>query len=210
MADAPQNETVAASPGPIICREPADLYSARSRRIVARLCREFLDSARLTPTELLHSPASQRQYLERGTDYQAVVQKAAMVQAKPAGQDVAQRVRELYGVVDNAVREALKRIEAKPPPPLNPATFAEFVVASRKAELTEVHDFLVNAALATYLAGAKSWMEKIDRLRALADTAGSPSVLALVDAIAAEFVDSYAAMRNSPGRPPISGSSSKS
>src|ERR1041385_7958175 len=111
-----------ASSGPTICREVADLYSVASRRIVGRLCREFLDNARLTPTEFLHSPALQRQYIERGTDYQAAAQRAAVVQAKAAGQEIAQRMRELYGLVDTAMRQAVERLKAKPPPQITPET----------------------------------------------------------------------------------------
>lgn len=190
-----QADTAAPSSGPLVCQVSADLYSVRSRRIIARLCREFLDRARLTPLELLHCPAAQRQYLDHGTDYQAAVQKSAVAQAKTAGQDVAQRVRALYGVVDAAAREAAERLKTQPPAPVDPATFAAFVAAARKAELTEVGDFFVNAALTTYLAGGKTWADKIDRLRVLADAAHDASVVALVDTIITEIVASVSALR---------------
>ncbi|MBV8538591.1 MAG: hypothetical protein JO128_23535 [Alphaproteobacteria bacterium] len=166
----------------------------RSRRIIARLCREFLDRTRLTPLELLHSPAAQRQYLDHGTDYQAAVQKSAVAQAKAAGQDVAQRVRALYALVDAAAREAAERLKTKPLPAIDPATFGAFVATARKAELTEVGDFFVNAALTGYLAGGKTWADKIDRLRVLADGARDPAVLALVDAVMTEIIVSVGAL----------------
>ena len=190
-----QADTAVPSSGPLICRVSADLYSVRARRIIARLCREFLDRARLTPLELLHSPAAQRQYLDHGTDYQAAVQKSAVAQARAAGQDVAQRVRALYGVVDAAAREAAERLKAQPPAPVEPATFAAFVAAARKAELTEVGDFFVHAALTAYLAGGKTWADKVDRLLVLADAAHGTAVVALVDTIIAEIVASTGALR---------------
>jgi hypothetical protein len=185
----------------LICREPADLYSARSRRVIGRLCREFLDRTHLTPIELLHSPTAQRQYLERGTDYQAAAQKAAVAQARAAGQEVGQRMRELYAVVDTAVRNAAERLTQKPPPALDPTTFAAFVSTARKAELTEVHDFFANAALIAYLADRKTWTEKIGRLRTVADGARDPAVSSLVDALMAEIVASGASLHEFIGPP---------
>ncbi|HTP85113.1 MAG TPA: hypothetical protein VMQ11_19330 [Alphaproteobacteria bacterium] len=196
-----QADTVAAPAGPLVCRVSADLYSVRSRRIIGRLCREFLDRARLTPLELLHSPAAQRQYLDNGTDYQAAVQKSAVAQAKTAGQDVTQRMRALYALVDGAAKEAADRLKGNPPPPVDPATFAAFVAAARKAELTEVGDFFVNAALTTYLAGGKTWADKVERLRLLADGAPDAAVVALVDTIMAETIASVRALGELIGPP---------
>ncbi len=186
----------AATPAPTICRAPNDLFSASARRVIGRLCREFLDQVMLTPTELLHVTEKQHQYLNRGTDYQAAVQKAAVAQAAAARQNVAQRVRELYNVVDTAVRESAERLKAKPPAAIDPPGFTAFVVAARKAELTEARDFFVNAALAAYLADAKTWTEKLERLRTLADSATEAAiVLPLVDEVVCEIVESRAALR---------------
>ncbi len=198
---AQDNEGEAASaprPGTAICRESADLYTPRSKRAIARLAREFLDHAKVTPTELLHSVALQKQYMDMGTAYQAAAQKAAMAQAGAAGQNVQQRLRELYGCVDGAVRDTAARLKAKPPAPIDPDTFHEFVAAERKAEKSdsgEIPDFTINAAVATYLAGTKSWGEKFDKLLLLADSAGGPEVLVIVDGLIADIVDSKVALR---------------
>ncbi len=189
------SESPTRAPAPTVCRELGDLYTLNARRAIGRLCRDFLDKSFLTPTELLHLPEKQQQYLNRGTDYQAAVQKAAMAQAQAAGQNVAQRVRELYNLVDRALVEASERLKAKPPEPIDPKTFAEFVATARKAELTEVRDFFVNATLAAHLADAKTWTEKCDRLRTLADGIGDPSLLPLFDAILSEIVASKSALR---------------
>src|SRR5690242_21380382 len=98
-----QDQQSEAAPAPrsgsAICREPADLYTPRSKRSIARLTREFLDHVKVTPTELLHSVALQKQYMDMGTAYQAAAQKAAMAQAQSANQNVQQRLRDLYGCV---------------------------------------------------------------------------------------------------------------
>lgn len=196
MAQETDSEGTSTPSAPTICREPNDLFAANAKRIIGRLCREFLDKAILTPTELLHAPDKQQQYLNRGTDYQAAVQKAAMAQAQAARQNVAQRVRELYNVVDGAVRDTAERLKAKPPVVIEPAGFAAFVAAARKAELTEAHDLFVNAALTLHLALAKTWTEKIDLLRALADgTADAAVVRPLIDEVLSEIVESKAALR---------------
>jgi hypothetical protein len=196
MAQETDSEGGSAPLAPTICREPNDLFSANAKRVVGRLCREFLDASMLTPTELLHAPEKQHLYLNRGTEYQAAVQKAAMAQAQAAKQNVAQRVRELFNIVDAAVRDSAERLKAKPPAAVEPAGFAAFVATTRKAEMTEAHDFFVNAALAQYLASAKTWVQKIEQLQSLADgTSDTGTVLPLVDEILAEIVDSKAALR---------------
>lgn len=196
MTQSPETEPTAPPPTPTICRAPSDLYAANARRAIGRLCRDFLDGVMLTPTELLYSPEKQHQYLNRGTDYQAAVQKAAMAQAPAAKQNVAQRVRELYNVVDTAVRETAERLKGKTPEPIDPKTFAEFIIASRKAELTETRDFYVNVALTAHLADAKTWTEKIERLRIIADNVTDAAlVMPLVDDILSEIVASKTALR---------------
>src|SRR5258708_12662631 len=104
-----------------------------------------------------------------------------MGQAQGARQKVAKCVSELYNVVDGAVRDTAERLKAKPPSAIEPAGFAAFVDAARKAELTEAHDLFVNAALTLYLAPAKTWTEQIDRLPALpAGATDAPVVLPLI------------------------------
>jgi hypothetical protein len=196
MTQSPDSEATAPPTAPTICRTPNDLYASNAKKIIGRLCRDFLDKEMLTPTELLHVTEKQHQYLNRGTDYQAAVQKAAVAQAQAAGQNVAQRVRELYNVVDTAVREGGERLKTNPASPIDPPGFAAFVLATRKAELTEARDFFVNAALAAYLVDAKTWAEKIDRLRKLADAASDASVvLPLVDEVLSEIVEGKTALR---------------
>jgi len=193
-ADA-DKEAAPVRPATAICREPADLYSARSKRAIARLTRDFLDRVKATPSELLHSAILQRQYMDMGTTYQAAAQKAAMSQAQSANQNVQVRLRELYGCVDGAVRNTAEWLKAKPPAPIDPETFNDFIHASRRAETTETRDFSIYASLTVYLADTKTWGEKFDRLLVLADAAGGPEVLVIVDQLIAEMVDSKMALR---------------
>jgi hypothetical protein len=196
MAQSSDSDAGAAPPRTTpICRETGDLYTPRSRRLIARLTRDFLDNAKATAIELLHSPKLQKQYMEMGTAYQAAAQKAAMSQVQGAGQNVQTRLRELYGVVDGAVRETAERLKAKPPAAIDPDTFHDFIAAAREAEKTEVRDFHVNAALAAYLADPKNWAEKLERVRVLADSAGGPDVFPVVDNVLADIVDSKQALR---------------
>jgi hypothetical protein len=196
MTQANEGEaTSAPRQGTAICREPKDLYTPRSKRAIARLTREFLDRVKVTPTELLHSPALQRQYMDMGTTYQAAAQKAAMAQAQPANQNVQQRLRELYGCVDGAVQMTAERLKAKPPATIDPETFNDFIQTSRKADTGDFPDFAINAALAHYLDGSKTWGEKFDRLLLLLDSAGGPDVFTLIDGVVADIVDSKVALR---------------
>ena len=44
MTQSSDSEAPASPPTPTICRAPNDLYAANAKRIIGRLCREFLDS----------------------------------------------------------------------------------------------------------------------------------------------------------------------
>jgi hypothetical protein len=199
MAQEDEGEAASAPrPGTAICREPADLYTPRSKRSIARLAREFLDHVKVTPTELLHSPALQKQYMDMGTTYQAAAQKAALAQAQSANQNVQQGLRELYTCVDGAVSDTAARLKAKPPATIDPDTFHELIAAERaaqKSDTSEIPDFTINAAVAAYLAGTKTWGDKFDKLLLLADSAGGPEVHVIVDGLIAEIVDSKVALR---------------
>lgn len=188
------------------CRDVKDLYTAPARRMISRLAREFLDELLLTPIELLHHAASQKQYLDRRSKYQAAVEKAAMLQAPTAGENVGLRIRELYGLVDHVVHETATRLNGRPPARIDPATFGQFVAALRRSKISDIPDFYVNAALASHLSVARSWTDKMTRLHALnLGAGGDPSVVALLDAVVAEVVDNKAALREFIGASPSRG-----
>ncbi|WP_247896296.1 hypothetical protein [Azospirillum argentinense] len=44
----------------VVCRTPEDFYTPQGRDSIGRHCQRYFDENALTPTELLHSPATSR------------------------------------------------------------------------------------------------------------------------------------------------------
>ncbi len=62
------------------CKAFPDLYSARARRLIGQLCREFLDSAHMIPTELVYSRPHQKALLDKGMFLRNAIQQVATAQ----------------------------------------------------------------------------------------------------------------------------------
>jgi hypothetical protein len=202
------NDLVNALPQAVntLCRTPRELLSVDARPIIARLCRGFLDQAKLTPTELLYIPRHQAAFLAAGTLYQTAVQKIAIAQtqAETTQQTPQARIREIYEMVDQTISGEAARQEANPPPAIAPETFAEFLAGL--AGLTpEQRDDAIYSALALHLDGIDSWSEKVTRLLRLAPAAKAAGLLAPIDVALSEVLDFPMALRDALGATPTLG-----
>ena len=91
-----------------VCEDVADVYSRKSRDVIGRVAGRYLQSERITPSELLHSSRHQRAFSDAGTTLMQAVQKVAIAQANGTPIPVSERVRRLYEITDQLHREALK------------------------------------------------------------------------------------------------------
>jgi hypothetical protein len=187
-----------------LCRTPRELLAIDARPIIARLCRGFLDQAKLTPTELLYIPRHQAAFLGAGTLYQTAVQKIAIAQAANSQQTPQARIREIYDMVDQTMRIETERQQASPPPAIAPENFADFL-ASLTGLTPEQRDDAIFAALALHLDGIDSWSEKVARLLRLAPQAKTADLLRTIDVVLSEVLDFPAALRDSLGATPTLG-----
>lgn len=187
-----------------LCRTPRELLAVEARPLVARLCRSFLEHHKLTPTELLYTHRHQVAFIGTGTLYQTAVQKLAIAQAPVAQQTPQARIRELYELVDQAMRDDAARQLANPPPAIAPENFADFL-AQRVASTPEQRDDDVYAALVLHLDGVETWVEKIERLLRLAPAAKTHDFLVYIDVMLSEVLDFPTALRDALGATPTLG-----
>ncbi len=88
-----------------VCQQVEDVYRPESRALIERFCRDFLDEAQATPTELLFSVELQNRLMERGSLFQAVVQKVARAQLAAGESSASARIRELFTLADAVVAD---------------------------------------------------------------------------------------------------------
>jgi hypothetical protein len=150
------------------CVAPQDLYSVHARQRIARLLEGWLGRNKATAFELLHRPDLAEKLEASGTDLQHAVQKIAIPEAQARGLSVHEVIRTFNGLIERAIsrlikdgrRGALARFEK-----------SSFAGACRRVAEDAEPAYKLGGGVAAYLADAKSWSAKIDRLLDLADAA---------------------------------------
>jgi hypothetical protein len=90
-----------------VCRTASDLYGVEARHSIYNLLEVSLENWGITVVELVYSEENLRRLSDTGTILQAAVQRAAIQQIRDTGQEVQERVLEIYQLVSDA-RAALK------------------------------------------------------------------------------------------------------
>jgi hypothetical protein len=186
----PREETVAGSTlgrGNPHCRTHADLYAPAARRQIVAACREFLASNRLTTSELLHVPAHQQRFLNAGQLYQQLVQRVAVQQIEGSDTPVQARMRELYAIIDAAIKATAAHAAIMPTPPEDPAAIIDHLAALAGTD-NEVPGFAEEAALAVHLARFATWPDKLTATIELASRAVGMPVFAQLDRLLGEIL----------------------
>lgn len=146
-----------------ICEDVSDFYSRKSRDAIGRAAGQYLQSVRITPTELLHSSRHQRAFSDAGQTLMQAVQKTSIAQVKGTQVPVSDRVRRLYELTDALHKTTLEKLESEPAEPLEKGNLPE-VLALRSGEGKEEHAFRVRAALTATLDGINDWVKKFEIL----------------------------------------------
>ena len=161
-----------------LCVAPQDLYTCHARERIGRLFETWLERHEATPFELLHRPDLVEQLEASGVEITHAIQKIAVPEAHSRGASVAEMTASFKGLGERAV-ERLMRDARKGLPQVSPDTFGK--VATQLAKDPE-GAYRLGCAVATSLAPAKSWSEKVGLLLDLADNApaeGAGRALAL-------------------------------
>jgi hypothetical protein len=161
-----------------LCVSPQDLYTCHARERIGRLFETWLERHEATPFELLHRPDLVEQLEASGVEIAHAVQKIATPEAHSRGATVAEMTAAFKSLGERSI-ERLMRDARKGLPQVTPETFAK--TAQGLAKDPE-GAYRLGCAVATSLAPAQSWSEKVGLLLDLADKApeqGAARALAL-------------------------------
>jgi hypothetical protein len=150
------------------CVAPTDLYSVHARERIVRLLDGFLGRNKIIPFELLHRPDLAERLEASGTDLQHAVQKIAIPEAQAKGVSVHEVIRTFNGLIERAIERLIKDGRRGTLADFRTEPFA--VACARLLEEPEAA-YRLGGGVAGYLADAKTWADKIDRLLDLADSA---------------------------------------
>ena len=186
------------------CFKPDDLYSYHARMTMTRILGEWLGRQKLTVTELIHSAAALERFEATGTTYQHAVQKVAVAQASESESSVAQIVKQLNELCTTSINRVYKDEKRKLFPELQPGQFGP--LATKLGVSLEAR-YVLNGALAKYLAPAKNWDAKLQRLLVLmeelpAEGPGRALLLTSIDTLVAEMLNGAAALADLLGHNP--------
>ena len=148
-------------PIPGVCWKVEDLYSYEGRRSINRVLRAELVRWGLTATELVHSVEHVERLQDSGTAMQRAVQQTSIAQVRETGQNVQERIKQIYEIIDRGI-VALRRDQEM-------ASRLRIVDGDLDALIAEVgsresRTYLLNLALVHHLAGARGFGEKLERV----------------------------------------------
>jgi hypothetical protein len=198
------NKKIEEIESPVPCFKPDDLYSYHARMTMVRLIGEWLARQRLTVTEFIHSAVALEKFEATGTTFQHAVQKIAVSQAADSDMSVAQIIKQLNELTTSAIHRVYKDERRGLFPTLTAEKFGAF---AEKLSGQPAASYVLNGALTKYLAPAKGWDDKLQRLLALmpqipADGQGRVLLFTAIDALVAEMLNGAAALADLLGQNP--------
>ena len=197
LAGAQVRDTPGDDPVPV-CEGPKAIYGLRSRQTIRRLLADWLAQYKITPTELLHLPEHLARLENAGSLLQGAVQWAARAQVKGTKGDVQQRMRVLYALFDEILKQVRSDARSGRMPVLQNDDLA--ALARRVGEDPDP-TYCFNAALSQHVAGEDSLSDKLRVLLGLLDNAPDGAV-PLLDQLIADFLDDAGALTDLLGEQP--------
>ena len=155
-----------------LCVAPQDLYTVHARERIGRLFEDWLERRGATAFELLHRPDMVEQLEASGVEIAHALQKVAVPEAHARGTTVAEMTATFKSLADRAIERLMRDRARRVLPHITPETFAK--VAAHAAKDPE-GAYLLGCGVASHLASAKGWGEKVSLLLDLADVAPQPS-----------------------------------
>jgi hypothetical protein len=158
----------AATDVPPLCVGARDLYTVYAREIIGRLLAPWLQRKHATPFELLHRSDLIESLEASGMEMQHAIQKVAVPEAQATGGNTHEVMRRYQKITDQAVERVTRDYRRKAFPAVSSETFAD---VGRRCSTMPDGAYLLSGAVAQYIAPAKTWPEKLERLLDLADPA---------------------------------------
>jgi hypothetical protein len=152
-----------------LCITPQDLYTVHARERIGRLLDGWLRRKSVTAFELLHRPDLVEELDASGLELQHAVQKIAIPEAQARGISTHELIRTFQKLIERTVERILKDGKNKAFPELTGDTFSG--VVTRLAEEEAERQYLLGGGVAAYIAGARTWSDKVGLILDLADRA---------------------------------------
>ncbi len=189
--DASQSPAVISGPvdGGAPCEALADYFTPASRAIIGQLLRAYLDGARLTPTELLHTHKAIEALIAEGEALDMAIARVATAQSRALGITTQARREVITTALYAALAEAagagrtLDSVAHRGPP----FAVLQRDQTARPGESPE-QDYLLRSAVCRELTAMRDWTLKLSFLVSLASDDPSGRVAALVDGIVADLI----------------------
>jgi hypothetical protein len=167
---APPKAKTPVAEAPPLCVEARDMYTVHAREIIGRLLAPWLQRKQVTPFELLHRADLLESLEASGMEMQHAIQKVAVPEAQATGATTHEVMRRYQKITEDAVERVLRDTRRKAFPPITEDTVAEVGV---RLSATPDGAYLLGGSVAHYIATAKNWPDKLERLLELADPAGA-------------------------------------
>ena len=180
------------------CDKIEDFYGEVQRQALRSILAKYLDERRLTPIEVLYYETHAKALDQAGTTLQGALQRLASVQVRGTKQTAVTRMKELMALVDEGLQRLIKDGRGNPPLPLAPGRFK--AVADQCASQPGDAMARIYRAVAAYLADAKTWVEKLDRLFRLWQPELGVREMRILDSLAAEILGSSSALKELAGQ----------
>ena len=145
------------------CEKVSDLYSLEGRAQICELLKDSLDDWQITPLELLYGYDNYLRLSQAGTTLQGAVQRAAVAQVKMTGENVGERIKKLYRLIDEAAA-ALKQLSEAGFPVIDEERFPVLLEA---LEGEEDRGFLLCGAITRDLGRLRRGFDKLNRILGL-------------------------------------------
>jgi hypothetical protein len=187
-----------------ICNDADDLYTDRSRAVIARMLGEWLAANRLTPIELVHNASALQKLDSQGQTLQHALQKIAVARAFGSDKPVTQFIRQLNELCSEGIRRVYKDDRN--------GAFEGGVAGKFRTLVEELSglgqaEYRLNGVLTKYLKPATTWDAKLALLLGLLNElpGGDDSrmlLLRAIDAFVSEIVATPAALADLLGPQP--------
>jgi hypothetical protein len=177
------------------CASHDDFVTDEARAHIFPHVAKYLEENRLTLLELLHVESSADLALNAGALVQTTVQRIAAVQCAGTQKSVATRVKELDILLTGRMRKLREASQSGAPFPFRPGKFGEQIAAIEEKHGSDSL-FHTYRAFAHYLAGSRSWGEKVERLFELYEPDLEPRHARAFDRLGAEMLTHASTVRD--------------
>lgn len=151
-----------------LCVSPADLYTAHARERIGRLLEGFLVRNRATPFDLLHRPDLAEKLEASDSELRHAVQKIAIPEAQAKNLVVHEVMRTFQKLAEQAIERLLTSHKKGVFPDFKREPFDK---AATRLMNDPDRGYLLGVGVASDLAEALSWKDKVDRILEMADKA---------------------------------------